>query len=75
MPGVLATVLPPRPRSKVRFMESWVLLMILTRGNETVPVRVPMSGYEQCMEAGQYAEILASKLKDVKVTWTCQSSQ
>jgi hypothetical protein len=56
-------------------MESWVLLMFLTRRNETVPVRVPMSGYEQCMEAGQYAEILASKLKDVKVTWTCQSSQ
>jgi hypothetical protein len=49
-------------------MESWVLLMILTRGSETVPVRVPMGGYEQCMEAGHYAEIVASKLKDVKLT-------
>jgi hypothetical protein len=56
-------------------MESWVLLMILTRGSETVPVRVPMISYEQCMETGHYAEILASKLKDVKVTWSCQLSQ
>ena len=45
-------------------MESWVLLMILTRGSETVPI----GGYEQCMEAGHYAEIVASKLKDVKLT-------
>jgi hypothetical protein len=56
-------------------MESWILLLIVTRGSETVPVRVPMSGYEQCMAAGHYAEIVASKLKDVKVNWTCQSSQ
>jgi hypothetical protein len=55
-------------------MEHWVLLMVLTRGGETVPVRVPMISYEQCMEAGHYAEIIA-KLKDVKLTWSCQSSQ
>jgi hypothetical protein len=53
-------------------MESWVLLIMLTRGSETVPVRVPMSGYERCMEAGHQAETLASTLKDAKVTWTCE---
>lgn len=49
-------------------MESWVLLMMLTRGSETVPVRVPMGGYERCMEVGHHPETLASKLEDVKLT-------
>jgi len=56
-------------------MESWFLLMFLTRENETVPVRVPMEGYERYMEEGKYAETIASKLKDGKFTWSCQSSQ
>jgi hypothetical protein len=41
----------------------------------TVPVRVPMEGYERCMEQGKYAETIASKLRDVKVTWSCQTSE
>jgi hypothetical protein len=56
-------------------MESWVLLMMLNFGSQTVPERVSMSSYERCMEAGHHAEVLASKLKDVKLTWSCQSSQ
>ena len=40
--------------------------MFLTRGSESVPVRVPISGYEQCMEEGRYVETVASKLDDVK---------
>jgi len=63
-------------RSRVLLlMEAWILLMIVTRGNETVQARVPMSDYEQCMAAGHYAEFVASQFKDVKVNWTCQSNQ
>ena len=69
------TVQLPFPHCEERLMESWFLLMFLTRENETVPVRVPMEGYERCMEEGKYAETIASKLKDVKFTWSCQSSQ
>ena len=47
-------------------MESWFLLMLLTRGGESVPIRVPMTGYEQCMAEGHYAETIASQLKDVR---------
>jgi hypothetical protein len=56
-------------------MESWVLLLMLNFGSQTVPARVPVSSYERCLEAGHHAETLVSKLKDVKLTWTCQSSQ
>jgi hypothetical protein len=56
-------------------MESWLLLLMLNFGGETVPARVPMSSYERCMEAGHHAETLMSKHKDVKLTWTCQSSK
>jgi hypothetical protein len=56
-------------------MESWLLLLVLSRGGETVPVRVPMNGYEQCMEQGHYAETIASNLKDVKLNWTCKLSE
>ena len=44
-------------------MESWFLLMLLTRGDESVPIRVLMTGYEQCMAEGHYAETIASQLR------------
>jgi hypothetical protein len=55
-------------------METWVLLMTLTRSGETVPVRVPMNDYEQCMEGGHHAEDIAASLKGVKITWSCELS-
>ena len=55
-------------------METWVLIMTLSRGNATVPVRVPMIGYEQCMAAGAEAESIAAKLKGTKLTWTCETA-
>jgi hypothetical protein len=56
-------------------MEKWVLVMILSRDDETVPVRVPMKSYEQCMAEGNYAESVASNRKDIKIVWTCQPSE
>ena len=53
-------------------MESWFLLMLLTHGGESVPIRVPMTGYEQCMAEGHYAETIASQLKDVRVDRSCK---
>ena len=53
-------------------MESWFLPMLLTRGGESVPIRVPMTGYEQCMAEGHYAETIASQLKDVRVDRSCK---
>jgi hypothetical protein len=53
-------------------METWVLVMVLSRGGVTIPVRVPMNGYEQCMAAGAEAEIIAAKLKGAKLTWSCE---
>ena len=54
-------------------MESWVSLLTVTRGGESVPVHMRMSSYEQCMVAGHEAEVIASKLKDVKLTWACRT--
>jgi hypothetical protein len=56
-------------------METWVLVMILCRDDETVPVRVPMKSYEQCMAKGNYAESVASNLKGIKIVWTCQPGE
>ena len=56
-------------------METWVLIMTLSRGEVTVPARVPMIGYEQCMAAGAEAERIAATMNGVKLTWTCQLEQ
>jgi hypothetical protein len=53
-------------------METFVLLMVLSRGSEIVPVQVPMTDFEQCMNAGHLAEKIAATLKDVKFTWSCK---
>jgi hypothetical protein len=53
-------------------LQTWVLVMILSRGDATVPVRVPMNGYEQCMAAAAEAESIVAKLKGAKVTWNCE---
>ena len=36
--------------------------MLLSRGTTTVPVRVPMQGYEHCMAARTEAERIAATL-------------
>ena len=54
-------------------MEAWLLVVVLSRRGETAPVRMPMETYEECVAAGHEAETLAAKLKDVNVTWSCQS--
>lgn len=56
-------------------MEAWFLVMLLTRNGASVPVQVPVSGYERCMAQGRYAETAVEKLKDVKVVWSCQPSR
>jgi hypothetical protein len=50
-----------------------LLIMIVSRGTKTIPVRIPMAGYEQCMAAGAEAESIAAKLKGTKLTWSCES--
>jgi hypothetical protein len=56
-------------------MEVWALIMLLSRGTTTVPVRVPMQGYEHCTAAGAEAERIAATMNGVKLTWTCQLEQ
>jgi hypothetical protein len=55
--------------------ESWFLLMIVVRHGESVHVRLPMEGFEECMAEGERAESVAAKLKGVKVNWACETSQ
>jgi hypothetical protein len=56
-------------------METFVLLMVLSRGSEIVPAQVPMTDFEQCMNAGHLAETIAARLKDVKFSQFRHSGQ
>jgi hypothetical protein len=55
-------------------MTGWMLLLLVSAGNMTVPMQVHVESKQACQNQGHRADQVAKAIKGVKVKWVCRQT-